>query len=111
MNLHHHSGHPISQLETLLLLVRTQLESVEAAGAQYGYADFNGRMQHLCNACDLLARWASGADAALTELLPLLAVHADSGAIAASVMEDLCAPLNEHLGECYVHAAMAAQQG
>ena len=111
MNLHHHSGHLITQLETLLLLVRTQLEGVAATNPQEGYAAFDCRMAHLRNACELVAIWAAGADAALTELLPLLAAHADSGAIAKGVMDDLCAPLNEHLGERYVYAAMAARQG
>lgn len=111
MNLHHHSGHLITQLETLLLLVRSQIDSVAETDTHSSLAEFNCRMAHLRNACDLVATWATGADAALTDLLPRLAHHADSGAIATSVMEELCAPLNEHLGECYVHAAMAAQQG
>lgn len=111
MNLHHHSGHLIAQLDTLTLLVRTQLASVAATNPQEDYAAFDCRMAHLRNACELVATWAAEADAALTELLPILAAYAANGAIAEDVMGELCAPLNEHLGECYVYAAMAAQQG
>lgn len=111
MNLHHHSGHLVSQLDTLLLLVRSQLDSVAATRPQDGHAAFNCRLAHLRNACDLVATWATGADAALTDLLPRLAAHADSGDIPQAVMEELCAPLYEQLGECYVDAAMAVRQG
>lgn len=111
MNLHHHSGHLISQLDTLLLLVRSQLESVAAIDPQDDYAAFDCRLAHLRNACDLVATWATGADAALNSLLPRLAAHTDSGDIPEAVMDELCAPLYEHLGECYVDAAMAVHQG
>lgn len=109
MDLHTHSGHLVTQLETLLLLVRTQLDDVEASDPVNGYAAFECSLMHLRNACDLLGTWAAGADFALSDMLPILAAHADHGAIAPTVMDAVCAPLYAYLGERYVHAAMATQ--
>ena len=111
MHLHRHSENRlVSQLETLLMLVGSHLDSVAATNPQDGYAAFACRVAHLRNACELVAAWAGGADVALSELLPRLAVHEASGVIAESVMADLCAPLIDNLGECYVYSAMSLPQ-
>lgn len=106
MTMHRHSGHLVTQLDTLLLMLRMQIDSVAATNPTDGYAAFECRIQHLRNTCELLATWACDVDVALTEMLPILARHADSGAIASGVTDDLLEPLRNNLGCVYVDAAM-----
>ena len=111
MHIHTSTTHMISQLSTLLRLVESQIDDVAQAGADGSIAAFECRIQHLRNAFDLVSTWAMGADFALEEMLPILGQHADSGAIAHEIVQELLEPLNEHMGPCFVDAALAWQQG
>lgn len=108
MGMHRHSGHLITQVETLLHALNRQIDHLAAIHPADGYMNFECGLQHMRNLVELLGAWAIGADAALTEALPVLARHADSGAIARAAAWEVERALVLHLGEAYVHAAMAA---
>ncbi|MDO5289325.1 MAG: hypothetical protein Q4F13_06785 [Pseudomonadota bacterium] len=108
MSMHRHSGHLITQVETLLQALNRQIDHLADFDPADGHIHFDCNMQHLRNLVELLAIWALGADAALRGVVPMLGRHSDSGAISQAAMEEIECTLVQHLGEVYVYAAMAA---
>ena len=111
MDLHHHTGHVITQLETLLMQTRNLLE---ALGLEDGLssemearASRDGLLQHLRNTIDMLGGSALGYSWAMDAMLPIIGELADAGAIPKAIAEQLLQPAYEHLGERYVDSAMA----
>lgn len=115
MDLHHHSQHSITQLETLLRQTELMLRALELR--HQGLTDAEERngcdssLQHLRNTIRMLSDVALGyawtVDGTLTEIGRM----ADEGSLPAMALDELLAPACEHLGEAYVDAAMAADQG
>ncbi|HRL98078.1 MAG TPA: hypothetical protein PLE22_01390 [Acidovorax sp.] len=112
MDLHHHTGHLITQLETMLMQTRNLLE---ALGLEDSFpseiearASREGLLQHLRNTIDMLGGSALGYSWAIDAMLPIIGELADAGAIPQAVAEKLLQPAYEHLGERYVDSAMAA---
>lgn len=99
----------MTQLETMLLHVRTLFDTLRAELEKPDAPLVSNRalVQHLRNSVELLERAAQGYAWALEEMLPVIADLADSGAISPTAADQILAPAYDHLGPEYTDAAMA----
>lgn len=108
MDLHTPTREVWSQLDTLLLHVRTLLDTLSAKleCADAPSLSTRATMQHLHNSLDLVERSATGFSDTVEEMLPLIAIMADYGQISQSAADELLAPAYENLGPEYTEGAM-----
>ena len=110
MDMHHHTRHLVTQMETLLLMTRSSMDALatQQPSETTARASFDAKLQHLRNAIDLLSNAALGYAWTVEALLPTIARMADTDVISEAAAQQLLAPCYAHLGECYVVAVMAS---
>lgn len=109
MDLHTNGCASMTQLETMLLHVRTLFVSLRAEleNPDAPRVSTQSLVQHLRNSVELVERAAQGYAWAFEEMLPAIAQLADSGDISPTAADQILAPAYEYLGAEYTDAAMA----
>jgi hypothetical protein len=107
MNLHRHSNHFITQIDTLLMMQRQCVKNLQSTDPQDGFTSFDASMQHLRNVNELIEAWAVGTGEALDSALHRLSLAEAAGQVSKGVVEDVVAPVVDAMGELYTCQAMA----